>query len=205
MSPHRTLDGMLERMRAAPPPHGKRARYVLGCRCEDCRRANREYATERNRAQRRGDWNGLVSADAARAHIEWLSARNVGRDAVAAASDVAVTIICEIRQRKRRRIRARTEARILAVTTTCRLDRAIVASYRTRKQLAALREEGYTVSELARRLGYRGRAVQVGDKITVRNADRIERLFVALTGDAAVRASFGKPWPAYGRHTRRAA
>lgn len=30
-------------------PHGTRARYVTGCRCEECRRACREYARERTR------------------------------------------------------------------------------------------------------------------------------------------------------------
>jgi predicted DNA-binding transcriptional regulator AlpA len=31
-----------------PPEHGTRSRYVQGCHCEDCRRANREYHRHRS-------------------------------------------------------------------------------------------------------------------------------------------------------------
>ncbi len=39
--------------------HGTRARYVSGCRCDDCRRANRLYERARYAARAGGDWNGL--------------------------------------------------------------------------------------------------------------------------------------------------
>lgn len=50
-------------------PHGKRARYVAGCRCDECRKANREYAKARERKQNKGEWNGLVPAGPVRKHI----------------------------------------------------------------------------------------------------------------------------------------
>ena len=50
-------------------PHGDRLKYVGGCRCAECRKANTEYEKARAKARRAGDWNGIVSAKKARQHI----------------------------------------------------------------------------------------------------------------------------------------
>ena len=88
--------------------HGRRARYVAGCRCDLCRAANRNYARKRLHAQKDGDWNGLVDAAEARAHLRRLSRLGVGRRAVHAASDVALTVIQDVRDGTKTQIRART-------------------------------------------------------------------------------------------------
>ena len=46
------LDALTDHRERPLPPHGARARYRRGCRCEECTRANREYVTERNRNRR---------------------------------------------------------------------------------------------------------------------------------------------------------
>lgn len=38
------------------PKHGTRAQYVDGCRCEDCRRANRQYQRIRYQQKKVGDY-----------------------------------------------------------------------------------------------------------------------------------------------------
>ena len=163
--------------------HGRRARYVAGCRCDLCRAANRNYARKRLHAQKDGDWNGLVDAGKARAHLMSLSRAGVGRRAVAAATDVALTVIADVRSGKKRRIRARTERLILGVTPAMASDRALVKPGRTYQRIKHLvEEEGFSKAELARRLGYRRPALQFRrQRMTARNVARVEALYQRLT------------------------
>src|SRR5687768_5744519 len=139
---------------AAARPHGDRLRYMAGCKCQDCRRANSRYESERQRARKNGDWNGIVSAARARRHIMKLSRLGVGRNAVSIGSDVCRTTIMEIRAGKKKRIRARTERKILAVTTKMASDHSFVPAGRTWKLIRMLKTEGYKTEQLARQLGY---------------------------------------------------
>ncbi len=169
---------------AAQRPHGDRLRYLGGCRCFKCRRSNSDYERHRQAARAAGDWNGIVDAAAARAHLIKLSRIGIGRRAVAAASDVAETVISEIRSGRKARIRARTERRILAVTKTCASDHALVSARRTWKLLNELIAEGFTRTDLAARLGSSARhpALQIKhDFVLARTAHRVEVLHRQLT------------------------
>jgi hypothetical protein len=167
---------------AADKPHGTRLRYVAGCKCFQCRRANSDYERERKAARAAGDWNGLVPAERARTHLASLSRRGVGRRAVAAASDICPTVLQDIRTGRKARIRARTERKILAVTTAMVSDGALVKPGRTFQLIEQLVEEGFTKAELAKRLGYRNGAIQLKrHRMTARNVARVERLHRSLT------------------------
>lgn len=167
---------------AAGKPHGVRLRYLAGCRCTDCRKANSSYENERQKARRAGDWNGIVDASKARAHLKALLRRGVGKRAVRAATDIAKSILQDIRAGRKKRIRARTERLILRVGVAQRSDGAIVQAGRTWELIDELVEEGYTVPQLIKRLGYKSRALQLGrERVTVRNAARVERLHRELT------------------------
>lgn len=162
--------------------HGDRLFYIAGCRCDDCRRANADYERMRKAARAAGDWNGLVDSTRARAHLVSLSKRGVGKRAVAAASDVCMTVLQDIRTGKKKRIRARTERKVLAVASTMMSDGALVRSARALRLIKRLKEEGFTKRDLARRLGYRNDALQFsGPYMTLRNLARIERLYRSLT------------------------
>jgi hypothetical protein len=166
----------------AERPHGTRLRYLAGCKCFECRRSNSDYERERAKARAAGDWNGFVSAGKARFHLMSLSRRGVGKRAVAAASDVALSVLTEIRTGRKQRIRARTERKILAVTPALASDRALVKPGRTAKLIERLVDEGYTKAELARRLGYSTPALQFRpDRMTARNVARVEALYARLT------------------------
>lgn len=167
---------------AADRPHGTRLRYIAGCKCFRCRRANSDYERERKAARLAGDWNGFVPADKARAHLMSLSRRGVGKRAVQAASDVCMTVLTDIRTGKKAQIRARTERRILAVTPAMASDRAYVKPGRTHQLIARLVDEGFSKAELARRLGYRKAALQFRpNRMTARNVARVESLYRSLT------------------------
>ena len=83
---------------------------------------------------------------------------------------------------RKRQIRARTERKILAVSRAQASDRSCVPAARTWKLIGELLDEGYTKSRLARRLGYVVPALQFNrERVTVRNATRVQRLHRALT------------------------
>jgi hypothetical protein len=163
-------------------PCGTRVRYNGGCRCDACRAANTQYERERGAARRAGDWNGIVDARLARAHLLKLSRQGVGRRAVAAASDVAETVLMDVRSGRKKRIRARTERRILAVTRECASDRALVDAGPTWALIDELLEERFTEAQLARWLGYDTPRLQFGrERVTVRNAADVATLHRRLT------------------------
>ena len=166
---------------AADRDHGDRLRYLAGCRCDSCRRANTAYESARQRARRAGDWNGIVSAEKAKAHLKALSVQGVGRRSVSAASDVADSILTEIIAGRKTSIRARTERAILAVTLQAAGDRALVPANSTWSKLNRMLRDGHTKAELARHLGKKGPALQLNkDFVTVRTAYEVERLFKQL-------------------------
>lgn len=160
--------------------HGTRARYVTGCRCAPCTIANRDYARGRYLAQCRGDWNGLVEASKAREHLMQLSKLGVGRRAVQAASDVALTVLEDVRSGKKTRIRARTEKAILEVNAGAMSDGALVPAKETWKQIRKLLSLGYTKSEIAKELGSKAKvpSLQVRkDQVLARTAQAVRRFY----------------------------
>jgi len=162
-------------------PHGTRSAYVRGCRCAPCTAANALYALGRYRARRlKDDWNDLVPAEAARAHILKLSKAGVGRRAIAAASDVSSSALAQIRAGRSHRIRARTARRILAVDVGCRADASLVSAKGTWRLIGLLIEEGFTKAELARRIGLASPALQFRKgRVLARTALRVKKLYRA--------------------------
>jgi hypothetical protein len=163
-------------------PHGNRARYVSGCRCEDCRRANREYAHTRALAVIRGDANPLVDASQARAHLLTLSKAGVGKRAVAEASDVALSVLTAVRVGAKQRIRARTERRILAVDVGARADGALVSDRETAAAIRELLSLGLTKTAIAAALGSEAKvpALQIAKRyVMAKTALKVQRLLAA--------------------------
>jgi hypothetical protein len=166
----------------AARPHGNRLRYLAGCKCFLCRRSNSDYERIRQAARLAGDWNGIVDAGPARAHLLKLSAAGVGQWSVVAATDIARSMIHEIKNGDRLRIRARTLRKILAVTSAQRSDQSKVSAARAWRLIRQLLKEGFTKSALAKLLGYRTRALQLQrHRITARNEQRVIALHRKLT------------------------
>jgi hypothetical protein len=159
-------------------PHGRRARYVAGCRCDECRAGNRLYARARTARIIRGGWNGTVPADQARKHLRALSRAGVGRRAVHDACGISQSVLSAIRRGRKSTVRRDTERRILAVDRGAISDHALVAAGPTWRKVRELLEEGFTQAELARRLGYVRPALQFGARrVTAVTALRVERLW----------------------------
>lgn len=176
---------------AANKPCGTRLRYYAGCRCSECKAANAAYERERIEARKRGEHNGLVSADRARAHLLKLSKRGVGRKTAADAAKVAASIVSKIVDGQRTKIRAQTERRILAVTEATAADGARRPARATWQMLDELIASGYSKASIASAvlgrpvisLQISRRAVEVKTEARVRAV--YERLRLASETDAA--------------------
>lgn len=166
---------------AANRNHGDRLRYMAGCRCDDCRRANTAYETMRCKARKNGDWNGLVTTTKARKHMLMLSEKGLGRRAIAAVTDLALSILLGIRTGAKKKIRARTERKILAVTPDLASQGALISAAPTWNLIRQLLAKGYTKTQLAKMLSFDARALQISQKqVLIRTADKIARLYKKL-------------------------
>lgn len=160
-----------------PPPerfdHGTRSRYTSGCRCSACREANRVY----NRSRVRAAFNGLVDAGRARQHLVALSGNGVGRRSVAAACDVALTVIADVRSGKKQQIRAETERRLLAVSSEAIADHATVPGGPTWRAVRELLKLGWTKGAIAQELGRKYPALQIHRRrVLARTALAVDKL-----------------------------
>jgi hypothetical protein len=97
---------------------------------------------------------------------------------------VSDSILFKIRSGQARFIRASTERRILAVPANAHSDRALISNARTWRRIECLLREGFTKTELARRLGSKAKhpALQIGQngEIEARTAMKVERLYNIL-------------------------
>lgn len=180
---------------SASRAHGDRLKYMGGCRCDLCRRANSDYENGRAKARAAGDWNGIVSAEKSRKHIDWLSYHGVGRRQVAAATDIAESILVKIINGNRLNVRARTERLILAVTPECAADHALISARPTWRLIDNLLKAGFTRTLIAAELGRKTHALQLGkDLITVRNAAAVTRVYERLINSDAARVCAKPVW-----------
>jgi hypothetical protein len=180
--------------------HGTRSRYVKGCRCDECRKANTDYANARTKAV--DDFNGLVDAAPAREHLLALSKAGVGKRAVQAACDVALSVIEKVRTGKRAQLRARTARRILAVDAAAIADHALVLAWGTRADLRELLRLGLTKTEIAARLGSEAAVPALQLKaahVTAINALKVTKLLAEVRAEIAVEQSLGELCTACGQ------
>jgi transcriptional regulator with XRE-family HTH domain len=166
--------------------HGSRACYVFGpepggdrsngCRCDDCRRAVREYERERTRRIA----PAYVGAAPARAHVRFLSEHGVGLKQIVKRSGVSQGALWKLMYGKdgkpSKRIRRETSERILAVQPADRADGSRVPAGPVWEQVDTLLERGWTRAAIARGIGQE-RALQLGREwVTAANARAVAAL-----------------------------
>lgn len=161
--------------------HGTRARYVAGCRCDSCRRANTDYAKKREKAKKKGDFNGNVPADHALNYIEMLADQGVGFKTIAKKAGVPHSTIAKIKSGERLIIRRSTETKIFSVTADAIAPSTNISVADTWKKINHLVELGFTKSELAYRLGRKTPNLQIQkNQITNKKAQEIDALYNQL-------------------------
>ena len=166
--------------------HGTYTRYKCGCRCDDCRKANRLYRRRRVRACLRGETNGLVSATPTRRHLSALREAGVGRKTVHAVSGVAYSLLVRIGQGRKTQIREQTARRVLAVKRTALREGARIDASATWRLINVLLDEWQlTRQELAELLGKKGNRPKLAispTTVTLKTANRVRAVYQQLTG-----------------------
>lgn len=163
-------------------PHGTRVRYMTGCRCVPCRAANSRYESARAVARKNGDWNGIVAADMARAHVIKLSRLGIGRGVISEASGVSRSVIADIRARRKTQIRMRTQRAILSVTAEARGEATLLKAAPVWAQINWLLRAGFTRGGLAQRLGRKMASLQIQPHVvTARTAMRVAKLYAEVS------------------------
>lgn len=146
-------------------PHGTRSRYTAGCRCDECREAQRVEYHNYKRRKALARWGMaepmLVDSTAVKQHIQYLMAHGMGYKTIAKVSGVAETVIERLagisscKGHPAVRVRPSTERKILAVEPT--LDNlsggALIPAGPTVRRVQSLVAIGHSVKHIAERIG----------------------------------------------------
>jgi hypothetical protein len=99
---------------------------------------------------------------------------------------VSRTVISEVKRGLKTNVRRETERKILAITREAYSDHALIPANHTLRQITELLTEGFTKTELARRLGYKTRALQIAPgKIIAKTAVKVDKFYRAIMAEAA--------------------
>ena len=164
--------------------HGTRAKYVVEkCRCQPCTIANRLYARERDRTERRVAYGIesppviFIDATETREHIQWLRKVGVGRRQIHATSGVALSTIQKIGSGQLLKIRPKTADRILAVGRHRAAGGTLIDAKPTWRLINDLLKHGCTRAQIARHINHNARALQISKtKIRRSTAEAVQQL-----------------------------
>ena len=138
--------------------HGTRSRYNGGCRCDECRRANREYEAARTRRKLYGR-ETTVDAGPVRAHVERLHAAGIGYREIAELAGVSKSWLYELRVAHHRtgepvkRCKAANARRIMAVRGRSLKAGTLVPAEPAQVIVRRLVRAGLTVAAISRATG----------------------------------------------------
>jgi hypothetical protein len=171
--------------------HGTHAKYAVErCRCDECRRAQREYNRHRVRQMARPDgvWCPYVDAGPVREHVRWLADCGVGIKTISKLSGVAHGTLWKLVYGDRargmapsRRVRPATAEKVMAVMPHHAAGGQKVPAGPTWRLLEELIARGWSRSELARRLGCETPALQIHrTRVRASTARAVEALHAEL-------------------------
>jgi hypothetical protein len=161
-------------------PHGTVARLQQGCRCTKCRAAKAERVLRRKAAILAGthQFNGIVDVAPARKHLRKLSKAGIGLNTVSEVTGLSKWKLADIRAQRVLRVRAETVRRIQSVPLDAHADGARVLADKTRQRLELLADEGFTQTEIAKRMGREGRfSLRKQKYVFARTEMKVEKLF----------------------------
>lgn len=167
--------------------HGTRARYVRGCRCKPCTKANREYARSRSLEKAWGRGNPLITTGELKERLWLLNSRGIGLRTVSEITGISRTVLSDIRSGKKTNCRKKTRDRVfeLDISEGVRLhDAQLVDADPTWVLLNKLIDLGWTRSELGKRLGSKAKvpSLQIRKgQVTARTEQKVQRLYRRLT------------------------
>lgn len=166
--------------RNGPRPHGSRAKYVIEkCRCEECRKANREAEALRVRLKAYGRYNCFVDAEPSRKRINYLVLSGLRVRDITSLTGMAKQTLYEIRYKVRKKVTPETERRLMEINPLA-VERGgnFVPADEVWETIYRIMECGYSQAWIARKLGYKAPALQFGNrKIRRETAEKISELY----------------------------
>jgi hypothetical protein len=158
--------------------HGTRQNYQSGCKCTPCRVANASYAAHRAQT----DTAGWVNPDDARAYLLTLQDKGVGYRQAAELSGVSASTIKAIRAGARTRILQSHHVAILSIPPYPAMGQR-VSSKRAKHLLHSLQGEGFTLRDVAAKLGLRRKELTLHPTVTVKKSLQVHALWRKLTAE----------------------
>jgi transcriptional regulator with XRE-family HTH domain len=161
---------------------GTKSAYNVGCRCDKCKKSRSEYEAKRQQIRREEGSNVWIATDQVKAHLEFLRKNGIGLRTVCQYANIARSTLVRILNGKNSKIRKHRAQTILDVDLKCINGGTLVSSVPSRRIIKSLLAEDFTKKEIAKRLGYRTRAIQFAKtkKMTARTARRLERFYNVL-------------------------
>lgn len=136
-----------------------------------------------------------IPAGRTRRRLITLSKSGIGRKAVVEFTGLDHRTLAKIKNGRTRYVRKETCDLIFSVPFNAYCDRALIDARPTIKLIARVQREGFTKSEIARRLspkvrakykpGYASLQIANGSKVLARTAMRVEQFFQRLNAEAA--------------------
>jgi len=176
--------------------HGTRNAYVLDrCRCRACRDANSGHQARIDRLKAYGQFDPFVDAAPVLEHVRTLQASGMGLKRIAHVAGVAHGGLTKLVYGKRqadgtyrptKRMRKETAARVLAVKPELDLlaPATVVDATGARRRLRALVAHGWSMRQLARRMGMTesnfGRVIKGDDQMHASTARKARDLYDQL-------------------------
>jgi hypothetical protein len=125
----------------------------------------------------------MQSVEAVRLQLDTWRAHGIGLGPAAEASGVAASTLWSIRQGCTGLVRMDTAHAILEAQPRIAGGQR-VSGTRTRRLIRSLETEGFTLGDIAERLGLRTRRLQLHHKqVTVRNARKVARLYQTVMAE----------------------
>jgi len=160
--------------------HGTRARYLRGCKCAECREANRVYGRAYKDAAARGIRRN-VSTVRVRQHIELLHSKGVEYRAIARAAECSTSVVVAIVNLGQTRMRADIARRILDLGEEARRYNSLAPIDGAARLIRVLEAHGVNRAAVARSMGWGHGSFQVRQESVTR---RTYRRLAILAGAA---------------------
>lgn len=174
--------------------HGTNACYHLdACRCEPCRQTEQRYRRLQIARLAGVKPSAMVDAEPVREHVRVLMDGGMGSKRIAEVAGVPRGVMSKLMygdyatgRPPSKVVRRATAEKLLACPLSV-ADGALVSAVEGRAVVAELVARGWTRAEIARRLGFQSRSLQIPKRRRMQ-AGYLRRLRVLLTEDVPVRA-----------------
>ena len=163
------------------PGHGTRARYLRGCKCAECREANRVYGRAYKDAAARGIRRTVPTARVLR-HVEKLHAAGVEYRAIARAAECCTSVLVAIVNLGQERMSPEIARRILDLGEEARRYNSLAPIDEAARIVTLLEAHGVNRHAVAKSMGWSHGSFQVRQESVTRRTYRRLAIIAGVAG-----------------------